>query len=910
MVPPELFQYAILLGKGYYMQNSNFLVLLQYRTESAYNDFIGTLYHFPKKYKNLITDEDTEFIYYEPKKHGEGVYFGCGKIGKVIPDKREKGCFFAKITEYKEFIQPIPFHDEQGSRREKDKTYNATNAVRRISREVFDGICLDGGILLNFKADAHLIKVLGEQLIASEKIGILELIKNAYDANASKCNIIIEKIPSLPFLEQSSTEFSQLQGPIIIIEDDGAGMDRYALEHGWLRPASTLKTNIKERLKEEKKKAVEKGSFGTYNTLVKALDKEHHGRIPLGEKGVGRFATHRLGKNLIIQTKTSENDYELVIEIDWDTFDQLGGENFIDLDSVGVHLKRQKPSRDYGKTNSGTRLITYGGREGYELTEAIIKDIHKSVLSLKSPSKAPECFDIIFSCPQITFDDEPIYKLFDPNFTLDLLVDEEGLADIELKFTPPRSVPMPEDVIIKDGYDLTAGNSYWGDDSNENGRKPQCGPFMLHIDIWYRSKPWIDGPDKKDFTQYLDDFGGISIFRDGLNVYPAQWGATVDWLTLKTRHIKKGAQISYYNMIGNLEIEQTKNIELIDKTDREGMLQNVAFNDLAKLVRTAILFAEVQYKGRRGEYDKLTSDVTRDPKALSHTTKIAASIIKNISNNYEINEDQYSLLSDLTVEERSKKGLMNLERSLKNLKKSIEVINEVQGTLTEQAGFGLAVAFSVHEIAKITSNFYNGLSKLLKSPEINREKLDQLKRSSASLNTELRRLGPLRAVRSEPSSTFKMMKPINFTHAIFKNKFEKLGIKFTVNTKEDFEVYGRYGTINQIFSNLFTNSCYWLSTVKNKNRVIEVRLNSKDRTIVVADNGPNIDDSIRPYLFEPGYSLKIPPSGLGLYICKYYMTAMKGNIYETTVKERIDALSGAQFSLDFSRVPTSSEKPK
>jgi hypothetical protein len=51
----------------------------------------------------------------------------------------------------------------------------------------------------------------------------------------------------------------------------------------------------------------------------------------------------------------------------------------------------------------------------------------------------------------------------------------------------------------------------------------------------------------------------------------------------------------------------------------------------------------------------------------------------------------------------------------------------------------------------------------------------------------------------------------------------------------------------------------------------------------------------------------VPPSGLGLYITKYYMQSMKGNAYATLDRERIAGIDGAQFTLDFASVPV--ERP-
>ncbi len=164
-----------------------------------------------------------------------------------------------------------------------------------------------------------------------------------------------------------------------MIEDDGAGMNREIIENGWLRPASTIKTNVKEKLKKERKKAEDSGKLGAYNTLIGQLKKENKGRIPLGEKGVGRFATHRLGRNLIIKSKTADSQFEYVLKINWDAFDKIS-DVIVDLDSIGVELTRQALSRDYGKADCGTQLIIYGGRAGFGWDEEKIRDINKSIL--------------------------------------------------------------------------------------------------------------------------------------------------------------------------------------------------------------------------------------------------------------------------------------------------------------------------------------------------------------------------------------------------------------------------------------------------------------------------------------------------------------------------------------------------
>ena len=887
------------------MSKKHCLVLAQHREGSEYNDFIGKYYHFPKKYKKMLSEENLEFVYYEPKKGGKGVYFGYGRLGKVFEDKREDEHYFVEILEYKPFAEEVSFEEDDGTARERGPGYNPRNSVRKVAPKVLDEICLDGEILLNFTADAHLIRVLGEELIASEVVGVLELIKNSYDANANRCRIRIEKIPGiLPFEE--SSEFSDLQGPVIVIEDDGDGMDRQTIENGWLRPASTIKTQVKDRLKAEREAAIERDSYGSYNSLVKELKKHHGGRLPLGEKGVGRFATHRLGTNVIIKTKVPENDYEYILEIDWNRFDDLSGQELQDLSAIGISLKRQSPSRNYGKRNSGTQIIVFGGRKGYELTGDVIKDINRSVLKLKSPQKGPTAFKVVLECPQVPdLEQWTIESKYVPVFSLTALVDDKGCAEGKVIFNPPTSVPLPSQEFVLSDYDLRIMDKnaplYWKD-AEQKTRNAECGAFYLNVNFWYRSTPWIAGPDRKGFTEHLDEYGGISIYRDGLNILPAEWGAEVDWLKLSKRHIKKGLKLSYYNMIDQLEIDQATNIHLVDKTDRQGLINNPAMRDLSVLTRNLIFYVENHFRAKRDEFSALTSGLIREPKKLGDISKEGSYLVDNIIRRYNLAEDVEGILSQYREPGSRKEHLVNLRDSLKSLNNSMDVMQNVQEMLSEQAGYGLAISVAVHEISKMASNYYNGIVGVLRDKKLDRNKILKLKEASGSLKTEIKRLGPIKAIRNESLTKFQISKAVKFCKAVFERHCKDKGIEFVIEKDGDFSVYCRYGAANQIISNLLDNSCYWLDRKVDQNKKIVLRVDGENRQVIIADNGPDVEESIRPYLYEPGYSLRVPPSGLGLYICKYYMSSMNGNIYEAGNKDRIPEMKGAQFVLDFSRV--------
>jgi HSP90 family molecular chaperone len=138
-----------------------------------------------------------------------------------------------------------------------------------------------------FTPKARLIKILGEQLIKNATVGIIELVKNSYDADATEVQIIMQ------FLNTPDAK--------IIIKDNGTGMDLPTFKNKWMNPA----TGHKEEQKENKERSKLK-------------------RLPLGEKGVGRFAAQQIGNRLVMITKTIATEQELFVDVDWSMFDIRG----------------------------------------------------------------------------------------------------------------------------------------------------------------------------------------------------------------------------------------------------------------------------------------------------------------------------------------------------------------------------------------------------------------------------------------------------------------------------------------------------------------------------------------------------------------------------------------------------------
>jgi signal transduction histidine kinase len=777
---------------------------------------------------------------------------------------------------------------------------------------------------VGFVADTHLIRVLGEQLIASEKVGILELIKNAYDAGATTCKVWIENVPNLSgnsedgdiSFQWSDEEVGQLQGPVITILDNGCGMDRNTLVHGWLRPATTLKTSVKQKLAEERKEADRRGTRATYEQLLNTLKQANSGRLVLGEKGVGRFATHRLGRYLTLQTKTKTDPYEWKLSIDWAQFDEVGSVP-VDLSSIKLDLIRQKPELEYGPTDSGTRLRIFGGREGFEWTRDTLRDVGFAITLLRSPYKAPDSFDPEFICPQLGEEFDILTEVVPAPFRCFALVSNDGQADIEISFSPPPSLELPmSDESQKYTLDLRT-SPYWRLDKKEAQRntvlrQPECGAFFLDIKCWIRRAAWISGAETKAFTDYLDEFGGVGVFRDGLSILPAQEGTSGDWLNIERSIIKKGSNISYYNLYGSVEITQEENPRLVDKTNREGFIKTTPYRDLAELVRAAILELNRFVQSVRDKEDRIRLGPSISRATLNKQVRMTEDILESLSKNYDFSKDSAEILQvfklEKSVEPEMPIGILrDLKHASNTLRAEVDRLQEQLDALYEMAGFAISVGVALHEIEKITRGLYQGLNRIVRltksGTDIHERALDLSKVAQGLLN-ELRRIAPLRVTRLEQKRLFSVRDAVIAAGGAFQRSWDTDAIEFEAPPRsDDFDVYGSFAACSQVFANLFDNATFWIKQTQTTDRRIGVFVYSESQRVLVADSGPGIAENMREHLFKPFFSLKPTPSGLGLYICRYYMRQLKGgDIREARPTEQVDGYKGAQFTLIFPKL--------
>lgn len=169
---------------------------------------------------------------------------------------------------------------------------------------------------LKIRPYARLLTMLGEQLIKNERIALIELIKNAYDADSPWVKIsFVGFDDSFRFDSESK----------IVIEDSGCGMNAEIIEEHWLNPATP------EKLRRKAKK----------NTTPS-------GRIIQGEKGIGRFAILKLGRKIKVITRAKGENVEHVVDYDFSKYDddflsEEGKTKNLFIDDLSVSLQTRNP---------------------------------------------------------------------------------------------------------------------------------------------------------------------------------------------------------------------------------------------------------------------------------------------------------------------------------------------------------------------------------------------------------------------------------------------------------------------------------------------------------------------------------------------------------------------------------------
>ncbi len=696
-----------------------------------------------------------------------------------------------------------------------------------------------------FKPRARLMSQLGEQLIKDENIAVLELIKNSYDADAKKVKITMKN------LEDNNNG-------VIIIEDNGDGMSFDTVKNCWMEPGTD---NKEKKLKE----MIEKNVRSKLN------------RLPMGEKGIGRFGVHKLGNKITLITKAS-NSKEVYLEIDWTKF-----ESSQYLSEVPIEvLERDSSQKFLDNTSTGTKIIIEKLKVNW--TRGKVRNLYRSINSLNSPFKSIDSFNIIFDIDNmewlkglIEYDEIKDYSLFKAT----IMLSGNKIRDYEYNFTPWKSMKKLE---CRTNSIKEMDMFYEAREKSQNGKmrrinkdidlnKFKIGNIKIEL-LSFDLDSQILKMGVKDIQglkEYLNVNGGIFVYRDNIRIYES---GEDDWLGLGAHRVNApGDKISNNLVLGSVNIDRKESRDLKEKTNREGFIEDEAYD----LFKRAVMFAVEKFERDRA-LDKQYLKKYYGVNSKSEPVIAGVATIK-------------SKVDNKITDDKLKKEILGC---LDNIERDYKHITEVY---QRSSSAGLSMNVVLHEIDKIISELQYAVIAENTSNHIKMlvNRLEKLTDGYSSV------------IKSKSIKLMNLKKVINQSIFMVDFRLQAHEIQIVNRYKErdeDFKVKGNDSLIASSIVNIIDNSIWWLNFAKIDNKKLYFDI-SRDIpgyiSIIIADNGKGftipIDMATKPFVTDkPG------GMGLGLHLVSELMNQHGGSLFFPEFDDLVlpeEFRSGAIIALAF-----------
>jgi signal transduction histidine kinase len=677
-----------------------------------------------------------------------------------------------------------------------------------------------------FRPSARLIRTIGDKIIKDVYAAVIELIKNAYDADANNVE--------LKFIDLKNPEKAK-----IIIKDNGHGMDYKTVVNKWMVPATGDKLS-------------RRNSPG--------------GRYMQGRKGIGRFATSILGNTLFMET-TEESGITTMVLIDWSIF---SAKKY--LDEIKILVESSNTAK-----NPGTELTIETHEKASEWTENEMKVLIKELRKLVSPIGGKEKFHIgvEFSNTGIENYDNtkkkiepfPMLELFD--YRLSGRIDKDGNAFLIYENQVEKNIPK-EEVSIHIIPD--------------NGKL--CGPFELDFRVFDREVDAIENlinrglkdPDtgkylgKVETRQLLNELCGVSIYLNDFRIRP--YGEPgYDWLQLDKERVQNPSlRIGSNQIAGFITIADEEISHLEEKSARDGLKENIYYKGLVDIAKKCL----AQLEERRFDFRKKTG---RGRKAVKIEQELNALFDFDTLRNSIKRELRKSKVSPLTLTKVDNIIATTEKRKSDTLQQIKDTVAIYQGQVT----LGKIIMVIMHEGRKPLKylkeqsprieRWINELQKEYNTHLLEKiiDRLDDTRKESLLLIDLFNRLDPLAVRKRGKSENINIYNVVKRAEELFKSELLEKKIKFTNEVPPEVTFWGWEQDFHIALTNLIDNSLYWLPMSGDKKEMqITISSQYEDKTVIIdyRDNGPGIakkyiEDGL---IFEPGFSAKPGGTGLGLAI--------------------------------------------
>lgn len=708
--------------------------------------------------------------------------------------------------------------------------------------------------MAKLKPRARLIRTIGDKLISGPEAAIIELVKNSYDADSPSVEISIEP--------PSSSHTGR-----IVVQDFGHGMTRDNIINDWLEPATDVKSK---------------------NALSRSGN-----RTVLGAKGVGRFASSSLGEEITLTSIAEVNDIyqKTTLTLDWSIFESNKYLEDIDIDIISTDLQ--------GVHNTGvnieiTKLSTIWD-------EKKVRKLIRELRRLATPRNDEHSyFDIHLDLKSFNKENQVPYNfngpklLFESNRVAEVL--ESSDADSSKKTSntliTPYRISKESDYHLQGEFDPDGRFSgtftiVRGDNQPipftldapplSYGELP-CGAASIELRLYDLEKDSIEkllermGLNFSDFglrnaRQMISENTGIGIYRTGFRIRP--YGEPDnDWLKLESRRVQNPSKrIGHGQISGTINVGPESESNLIERSSREGLETNSAFERLVTLITNVLLKIEQKRFDFRAKAGISRKPVKQIEKARSLSS--LESITKAVKDLPE--EDQRPLL-------------LKIERESQALTKTLDEIEAYQRLLESRAALGMVVAQVVHDgrtyLDPISSSarsiIRNAPYVLENSPkgEVVRKFYptygQTILEGSKGLSSLFKSLDPISGRRRGRPFDFSALVNIKNTLSLLEEALIESSIDVELDVEEQLMLYGYPGDFQSATMNIIHNAIHWLNSADNHNKIIKIfsKVEGQVCKVSISNNGPLIDEQDKSAIFDVGFSLKSDGHGLGLSIAR------------------------------------------
>ena len=715
---------------------------------------------------------------------------------------------------------------------------------------------------VTFQSEGRLLQELGERLVASAEVAIVELIKNSYDANAVECDVY-------------ATSDNKL-----VIKDDGHGITLDEFNSKWMRIASGFKKEAQYSRDFERKLT--------------------------GAKGIGRFAVRFLGKKLKLESISSDkvrNIKTLLVAIfDWSSFDKS-----LDLSQVKVPYKLYKKAKN---TPTGTTLQISELR-GH--TDVIFsRNVRTEVLKIISPLGGLErgWFDIKRYVPS----KDPGFKVSFPVHKDSGKIIEEGLAENVLNnfwaklIISSKSNKLQYKIFLPNKNKPVFKHSQYYKTTIKQGVFADIRFFPRRPGIFY----------KKDFKgrdawSWIKNNSGVAVVDHGFRIKPYGYKED-DWLKISqdkainrrdwrsditSKHFPIPDEIrlkpkrnpmlylpANHQLVGAAFVESGHmadsgdSADLIPSMDREGYLENKAFHDLYEIVRAGI------------EMLALLDKREEDRKAEEEAKLASEKARKDLKNAIEYIKNSPTLLSS-----DKNRIISEYVHLADNIEEVDEYHRRARQGLETMSLLGVVAGFMTHESKRILHNLeqlLKNLKKLTKKDQKTRETIESLERSYQEFRGHIDYSSAfISAVHREAKSTFKAYHQVKRIIDKFGLFAKERGIEVSIEIDKEMKTPSvPIALYSGVLINLYTNALKAVTAVtagSTTNEHLRISFKSwneqKKHIIEVVDNGIGIPQYLGKRIWDPLFTttsnLNNPLGsgmGLGLSIIKKLINDIGGSV--------------------------------